>query len=410
MSKLGIVTKHEYLTIVKQPSFWITMIAIPLFIGAIMAISYFGSKSSEDKVEELARDLKNVAIVDHSGLIRPEIVQSAGLALSDPSLQEGLREDVREQRKEALIVYPSDIQSSRKYQVYLSTDDFTKNGSVTSLGDTILETSVFAPLGSSDLVMLAKDGASTEVTTYRDGRETAGINEYIVPGLIVVLFYIIFFFSVGYMLTSIGEEKENRSMEMVLTYVRDRTLIVGKLLAVSLITLTQIAFFAVLLGIGLAVFSALGNDLTLIAGIDLSKLVFNPLTIFFGFGYLIAGFMMFAGFMTATAAAAPSTREANGFSAVFYIGAFAPFWILMLVLTDPENPMTKFATFFPLTSPATTLLRNTVGNMSVLESTLALLVMSAFAVLSIGIAVRMFRLGALEFSGVVSLKQLLRRG
>jgi len=410
MSKLGIVTKHEYLTIVKQPSFWITMIAIPLFIGAIMAISYFGSKSSEDKVEELARDLKNVAIVDHSGLIRPEIVQSAGLALSDPSLQEGLREDVREQKKEALIVYPSDIQSSRKYQVYLSTDDFTKNGSVTSLGDTILETSVFAPLGSSDLVMLAKDGASTEVTTYRDGRETAGINEYIVPGLIVVLFYIIFFFSVGYMLTSIGEEKENRSMEMVLTYVRDRTLIVGKLLAVSLITLTQIAFFAVLLGIGLAVFSALGNDLTLIAGIDLSKLVFNPLTIFFGFGYLIAGFMMFAGFMTATAAAAPSTREANGFSAVFYIGAFAPFWILMLVLTDPENPMTKFATFFPLTSPATTLLRNTVGNMSVLESTLALLVMSAFAVLSIGIAVRMFRLGALEFSGVVSLKQLLRRG
>lgn len=409
MNKLGIVIKHEYLTIVKQPSFWITMIAIPLLVGAIMAISYLGSKSSSDKIEELARDMKNVAIIDHSGLIRPEIVQGAGLKLSDADQQDSLREEVREQKKEALIVYPGDIRTSKAYQIYLSSDDFTKNGGVTSLGDTILETSIFAPLGSTDLIMLAKDGASTNVTTYRDGRETAGINEYIVPGLIVVLFYIIFFFSVGYMLTSIGEEKENRSMEMVLTYVRDRTLIVGKLLAVSLVTLTQIAFFAALIGLGLAIFSALGNDIPLIAGIDLSKLVFDPFTIFFGFGFLLAGFMMFAGFMTATAAAAPSTREANGFSSVFYIGAFAPFWILMLILTDPENPMTRFATFFPLTSPATTLLRNMVGNMSLLESSLALAAMSLFAVLSIGVAVRMFRLGALEFSGIVNLKQLFQK-
>ena len=409
MSKLRTVVRHEYLTIVKQPSFWIIMIAIPLFIGAIMAISYFGSKSSENKIEELARDLKNVAIVDQSGLIRPEIVQAAGLQLSNASQQDKLREEVREQKKEALIVYPDDIKQSKKYQIYLSSDDFTKSGGVTSLGDTILETSIFAPLGSTDLITLAKDGAETQLTTYRNGRETAGINEYVVPGLIVVLFYIIFFFSVGYMLTSIGEEKENRSMEMVLTYVRDRTLIVGKLVAVSLVTLTQIAFFALLALIGLTIFLSLGNNIQLIAGIDLTKLVFDPLTIFFGFGFLLAGFMMFAGFMTTTAAAAPSTREANGFSSVFYIGAFAPFWILMLILTDPANPMTTFATFFPLTSPATTLLRNTVGNMSVLESSLALATMTIFAVLSVALAIRVFRLGALEFSGFVGLKQLFRR-
>lgn len=409
MSKLRTVIRHEYLTIVRQPSFWITMIAIPLFVAAIMAISYFGSKSSSDKIEELARDLKNIAIVDKSGLIRPEIVQGAGLKLSDPAQQDTLRDQVRQQQKEALIVYPADIKSSKKYQIYLSSDDFTKNGGVTSLGNTILETSVYAPLGSTDLIMLAKDGAQTDVTTYRDGRETAGINEYVVPGLIVVLFYIIFFFSVGYMLTSIGEEKENRSMEMVLTYVKDRTLIVGKLLAVSLVTLTQIVFFALLGLAALAIFLSLGNNIQLMAGIDLAKLVFDPLTIFFGLGFLLAGFMMFAGFMTTTAAAAPSTREANSFSTVFYLGAFAPFWILMLILTDPENPMTKFATFFPLTSPASTLLRNVVGNMSVLEASLALATMVVFAVLSVWLAIRTFRLGALEFSGVIKFKQLFRK-
>lgn len=409
MSKLRTVIRHEYLTIVRQPSFWIVMIALPAFIGAVMATSYFGNLSSEQKIEDLANKLKNVAIIDHSGLINKQVVDGAGLRLYPANEQSNLRTQVRKESKEALIIYPADIKTSRKYQIFVSTSDFTKSGSVTTLGDTILETSIFMPLGSADLIGLAKDGAEAQLTVYSDGRETAGIYEYIAPGMIVLLFYIIFFFSVGYMLTSVGEEKENRSMEMVLTYVRDRTLIIGKLLAVTLVTLTQISFFGLLSLIGISIFIALGNKIPMLAGIDLSRIVFDPLTLCFGFGFLLAGFGLFAGLMTTTAAAAPSTREANGFASVFYISAFAPFWILMLILTDPENPMTRFATFFPLTSPATTLLRNTVGNMSPLEASLALVSMSIFAVLSIWIAIRAFRLGALEFSGVIKLRRLFRR-
>lgn len=409
MNKLRTVIRHEYLTIVKQPSFWIVMVAMPLFIGMIFALSYFGNKSSEDRFEEVAKDLKNVTIVDQSGLISTDVVKGAGLTMADPSQKDALREQVRDGKKEALIVYPADLKQSRTYQIYLSTDDITKNGSVGSLGDSLLKTSVFAPLKSPEIIVLAQDGAQAQITAYRDGQPTAGINEYVVPGLIVVLFYIIFFFSVGYMLSSVGEEKENRSMEMVLTYVRSKTLIVGKLLAIALVTLTQIAFFGLLGAITLAVFSALGNSIALPGGVDLTKLVFNPESIIFGIGFLLAGFIMFAGFMIITAAAAPSTREANGFASVFYIGAFAPGWILMLIVTDPDNPITKFATFFPLTSPATTLVRNTVGNMSTLESALALAAMALFATLSVALAIRVFRLGALEFSNTVSIKRLLSK-
>ena len=262
------------------------MLALPLFIGVIFAISYFGNRSSEARINELAKDLKNVSIIDQSGLIREDVVKSAGLKLLPTSDKDTLREQVRNQKTEALIVYPSDIKESKKYEVYLSSDDFSKSSSVSSLGDSLLETSIFAPLGSTDIIALAKDGAEAKVTTYRDGRQTAGIYEYIVPGLIIVLFYIIFFFSVGYMLSSVGEEKENRSMEMVLTYVKSRTLIVGKLLAVILVTLTQILFFALLAGLGLLAFSAMGNQLALPAGFDISQIVFDPLTIFFGLGFL----------------------------------------------------------------------------------------------------------------------------
>ena len=64
MAKLSSVVRHEYLTIIKQPSFWITMLAIPLLMGVILLISYAGNRASMDSIQEAAKDLTNVAIID----------------------------------------------------------------------------------------------------------------------------------------------------------------------------------------------------------------------------------------------------------------------------------------------------------------------------------------------------------
>lgn len=409
MSRLNIVIRHEYWTIVKQPSFWISMLATPILIALAIGLSYLGNQASGDRIEELAKDLKNVAIVDQSGLISADVVNAAGLKTYPSANIDELRDDVRTGDKEALVVYPNTLRSDRKYSVYLSSDDFTKMGSVASLADNLLKTSLFLPLGSAEIIALAQNGAESQVTTYRNGEETAGLNEYVVPGLFVLIFYIVFLFSVGYMLTSVSEEKENRSMEMVLTYVEPRNLIVGKLLAVILVTFTQIVFFVLLAAIAYVVMLLLGNTLTLPAGIDLQKIVFDPMAIFFAVGFLVVGFLMFAGLMTATAAIAPSTKEANSFSAVFYVGAFLPFYFVTMILTDPENPITKFLTFFPITSPVVAMVRNAVGNMGALEASLALAAMTVFMVISIWVAIRAFSLGALEYSSSVKLRSLLKK-
>lgn len=408
MSKLRTVIRHEYLTIVKKLSFWIVMLAIPTLIIAIGTLSYFGSKASEDRIAELTRELKNVAIIDQSGLIRQEIIQGAGLTINDSAELESLRSQVQYGQKEALLVYPADLAQSRSYQVYVSSNDISKSGSVTGLADSLLQASLFAPLGSPDVIALAQNGAESRITAYDEGRETAGVNEFVVPGVFLLLFFIIFMFSVSYMLSSVSEEKENRSMEMVLTYVNATTLIVGKLLAVTLVTLTQIAFFGTLIAIGLIV--ALSTGLaSLPAGIDLTRLVYDPQAILFGLGYLLAGFMMFAGFMTTVAAAAPSSREANSFSGIFYFGSFAPLYLFSLIITAPDNALVRFLSFFPLTSPVVALLRNTFGSIGLLEASLMLFTMSFFAVAAIAIAIRTFRVGALEFQNSLTLSSLLRK-
>lgn len=409
MAKLSSVVRHEYLTIVKQPSFWIAMVAIPSLIVVIIALQFFAMKSSSDKIEQLAEDLKNVAIIDESGLINQQIVEASDFSLSPSNETATIREQVRLGNKQALIVFPENLKEDRKYRIYLSNTDFTMVSSVGALADNLLKTSLFLPLGSPEVIALAQNGASSEVTTYKEGVETAGFSEYIAPGLFVVLFYIIFAFSVSYMLTSISEEKENRSMEMVLTYVKPRTLIVGKLLGVSLVTLTQIAFFATLAGIGYVILQQMGSDiLTLPFGIDLGRITFKFWPIFFGLSFLVTGFLMFAGYMTATAAAAPSSKEANNFSAVFFMGAFIPFYFISMLATDPENLIVRFLTFFPLTSPVVALIRNTIGNMSLLESWLALGTMAFFMCVSVWIAVKAFKLGALEFGSTIKLSKLFK--
>lgn len=406
---LRTVIKHEYLTIVRQPSFWMVMLAIPLFVAAAIGLAYFGGKSGAERLEKVASELKDVTIVDESGLINQAIVTSAGLEFAEPTQLNAIKEQVRQDQQEALIVYPADLETSQKYHVYISSTDFTMSGSVTSLADSLLRSSLYAPLGSAEVIALARGGAEATITTYENGQVSPGFNAYVVPGLFVVLFYIIFAFSISYMLNSVSEEKENRSMEMVLTYVRPQVLIVGKLLAVMLVTLTQVAFFALLaLAAYFTVSSVDSSILALPAGIELSKIVFDPVRIFFSASFLIVGFLMYAGFMTATAAATPGPKEANGFSSVFFFGAFAPIYVVMLLLTDPGNIVTKILTFFPLTSPVVTLLRNAVGNMSTLEASLALAVMTGFMVVTILLAVRLFKAGALEFSSRLSLKALFK--
>lgn len=409
MSKLRSVIRHEYLTIVKQPSFWIVMIAIPTLIAAVIGLTYLGNKSSAERIEEIASELKNVSVIDNSGLINKDVVEQSGLTFAANTDPVEAREQVRGGALDALIVYPENLAKEQSYQVYLSTDDFTKSSSVTSIANNLLKTSLFIPLGSAEVIALAQGGASGDVTMFRDGVATGGFNDYVAPGLFLILFYVIFAFSVSYMLTSVSEEKENRSMEMVLTYVKPRVLIVGKLLAVSLVTLTQVAFFTALAIIGFLAMRQMGNNIALPAGVNLSDVSFSPLPIFFGAAYLIVGFLMFAGFMTATAAAAPSSKEANNFSSVFFIGAFIPFYFIMPIVTDPHGVLVQLLSYFPLTSPVVSLIRNTVGNMEGFEPWLILTTMTIFMIMSIWIAIKAFKLGALEFGSTIKLSKLFTK-
>lgn len=407
MSKLRAVIRHEYLTVVKQPSFWAYMITMPLIFALVFVLVALAGRSSSSSLDEIAKDLQGVAIVDKSGLLNEDIVKASGQKIYPADQSDSLRANVESGELKGLIIYPEDILKYGQYNVYVSGVDFVFSNSVSELGGALLKASLYAPLGSPEVIALAQGGAEGVTTTYANGTTSVGFTRYLIPGFIAALFFIILMFSIGYILTSIADEKENRSIEMALTYLSPRTLIVGKLIAIVLITLTQLLFFAAL-AVAVIFISVSTGLAQLPANLDFANLPADPVAIFFGIGFVIVGFILFASFMALIAALLPA-KQANNFSAIFYILPFVPMWFLYTVLTDPSNPVVQFITYFPLTAPTTSLIRNTVGNIPPNEAALSLIIMAAVAALVLWLVVKVFPKGALEFQNALSLKAIFSK-
>jgi ABC-2 type transport system permease protein len=407
MSRLRTVIRHEYLTVVKQKGFWAYMISLPAIFLLVFLLIGLSAKTDNASLEKIASDLQGVAVVDASGLVSSEDITASGQKQYPVSDFEVLREDVEKGTLRGLIYYPENIVETRKYEVYISGMDFIFSNSVSEIGGALLRSSLYAPIGSQERIALAQFGAEGITTTFANGTTSVGYTRFIVPGIIAAMFLIILMFSIGYILTSISEEKENRSMEMALTYVSPHTLIIGKLVSVVLITLTQLAFFATLAIITLVI-AVNTNFIQLPTNFDITALPIDPVSILFGLGFLIVGFILFAAFMALIAVLLPA-KQANNFSALFYILPFVPSWFIWTVLTDPSNPVVQFITYFPITAPSTSLIRNTVGNISVGEASLSLAIMSVVAFLVLWLVIKVFPKGALEFQNPLSLRAIFSK-
>lgn len=407
MSKLQSVIRHEYLTVVKQKGFWAYMIAMPLIFLFVFVLIGLANRSDSSSLEKIATDLKGVAVVDASGLVSREIVTTSGQEVFPTEQYGALKSEVESGKRKGLIYYPENILDTRQYEIYVSGMDFVFSTSVSEVGGALLSTSLYSSLGSDKEILLAQQGAEGVTTTFSNGTASVGFTRFVVPGIIAALFFIIVMFSIGYILTSISDEKENRSMEMALTYVNPRTLILGKLIAVVLITLTQLLFFGLLAALALLI--AVNTDyVQLPSNFNLAELPVDPMSVLIGLGYLVIGFIVYAAFMAVIAVLLPA-KQATNFSALFYILPFVPLWFLWTVLTDPSNPVVQFITYFPVTAPTTGLLRNVVGNLTTGEAAISLGVMAVVAVLVLWFVIKVFPKGALEFQNPLSLKAIFSK-
>lgn len=399
--KLRAVIRHEYLTVLKQPSFWIALLAVPLLIAGILLIGFLTDESNTPQATPGELD---IVLIDQAGIISEDTQKRAGIIVSNTPVNVA-KEQVKAGKIDGLIVIPESILERGKYEVYADNTERTVDGTVSAVARTLVQQSLLSELTAEE-AQLAISGGDASITSFKNGEPARELIEYVVPGIFVVVFYIVLVFSVGYALYSVSEEKENRSIEMVLSYVRPQTLILGKLIGIILITFTQIAILAAVAIIGYIVARLLGNELSL--PFSITELPIVPIELIIGFGFLGVGFMFFVALMAMVGAMFPSTKEASAFSSVFFILPAIPFWGIDAILNQPTSVFTQILTYVPLTSPTTVLVRNAAGNIEPLEALLSLGVLFAATLLTVYLAAKAFKLGTLEFNERIKLRSLLK--
>ena len=399
---LGTVISFEFWRTIKKPSFWIATLSFPLMFAVIIGVVYYSSKSSSDSSEKLAQEKYSIQYMDDSGIVLPTVTEKLD-ATKVTDREQGI-EDVKDGKIDAFFYYPSDLDKS-PIQVYGEDAGLFNNGKYSAVAEQILKTSASATIGDPKLLAITQGSVSSDTVTYKeDGGISAGWFAAIPPLLFLVFFYFTIAMLGNNLLNSTVEEKENRVTEMILTTLNPTVLIVGKLLATFLAGLVQAI---VIITPAIAAYFILGAEVVNLPNADiLSKLVVDPVAITIGALLMVGGLMLFTGTLVAVGAIMPTAKEAGQYFGIAILLMFVPFYIIMLILSDPNAFVVQAFTFFPYTAPVTALLRNAFGSLSILDAAIVISTLIVLGTIIILLAVRLFRYGAMQYDGRLSIKAL----
>lgn len=404
MHNLSTIIKFEFIRTVKRPAFWISILSVPFIFAVVYGLMYFSNTSAEQSQQAREQESFSLIVLDESGYIQNDQLEAVG-AQSVESKEQGVAA-VQNADVDAFFYYPANP-TVEKIEVYNKDDGLFENFKYPTIATDLLTSGAAEEVGSSELLQIAKgEDIETNQVTYSEGVEVRSFEQLVLPGIFLAVFFFIIIFLSGQMLTSTTEEKENRVIEMILTTVRPRALIIGKVIAILGLGLVQALVLTAPLIIGAIFF----RDMIQLPNIDMNAIFdVDPWRIFFGAAFLVSGIMFFTGLLVAISAAVPTAKDANNFLGFTMLAMFVPFYAVMSILTDPEQIIVQIFSYFPLTAPTTLLLRNAVGNLSYLEAAIGLGILVIFGIAAITIAARIFRSGTLQYSRMLSFREIFKK-
>jgi ABC-2 type transport system permease protein len=214
-------------------------------------------------------------------------------------------------------------------------------------------------------------------------------------------FMMAIFTTSGYLMQAVVEEKENRTMEVLVTSVSPLQLMSGKIIGLIGVGLTQffgwVGFGVLGILIGRNYFSWLQS-----ARISSSVLLWS-------FIILIPSFVMVASLMVAVGSTVTDAREGQQISGLFTMPIVIPYWFVTLIMNNPNGLVSEVLSFFPLTAPVTLTLRLAFAVIPFWQIGLNLLELILAAALAIWFASRAFRLGMLQYGRRLTLQPIVRR-
>lgn len=383
-NSLWTVTKFEFIRQVKKPSFWATIILIPLLVIAMMVISILVSpNNSTVTVDENTK----IAITDEAGVF------PAGFPLIVDYTRDEGKEKVVSGETDLFFYIPADFKDTKKvdfYHVSEGLELFNLDGEAIK---GILNQAVATKFSELDVLALTGNFEITDNKLTTTGENSNALGRAIIPIVFLVLFFFLVTLFGGRMLMTVVEEKENRISEMILTSVSAKHLIVGKIISMMLLGIIQILTLIIPIIIAVIIY----KDNEMISGI-ISSIEFDPAAIIANLLLFVFSSFLATGLLTYIGTITPTAKDASQFIGPVIIGVVFPLYFMSAFMASEPSGFTYFLTFFPLTAPTATMLRSIFGTLTTPELIIGLAEIAVLSVIVIRATIRNFQKNAINFS------------
>lgn len=397
-NKVGLITSFEFKQLIKTKSYKITTVVffvlalLGAFVPRLIQGNLFKSITDEFNKTQKLGVIINDDSIDESEL--KSFLSNYEVHLYTD--EEKLKDDVLSKELDRGAIIDSD-----------SVQKFVLNSKLTDMGDgldRVLNEYRYKKLIEAEGMDYSKIKALeenqyqiNEVVLGKDSKQ----NYFIIYILLFLLYMIILTYG-QITATSVAKEKNDRTMELLITSTKPKYLILSKVLATVLSAVIQVSFLFIGFGIGYLFNKEYWSDIFSITSAPIQIIAIFIL-------FMIAGFFLYL-FIFATLGALVNKIEevSQSISSATILIVLAYFGAIFALTSGSESSFVAFLSYFPLTSPFVMFIRAGMVNISIVEVAIsfAILVVSAYFIYKL--ACDIYRLGTLQYGNRMTLKQAFK--
>lgn len=395
MRNLWLVAQHEYRRTVVRRGFLIGALAVPLGVAVLIGLVILMETFSQNRLP--------IGYVDYTGAL--DMARQADLpnladripirAFADEASAQAALES---EAIQAFFVLPEDYPESLATDLYYL--QRPPNSEAWQDFDDFLRLNLAATL-PAEVQTRVLAGPDIIVRDLGSGREFSekGIINIILPVVTSALLFVNLMSASGYLLRVVADEKENRTMEIVLTSLTPRQLIMGKTLGLLGAVLTQMAIYLLALLLGIWVTR---HDVPELQQIEIPWAYLGLLAAFF-----LPTFALLTAATVAVGAAMPDAQQGQQAVGLLSLTFMAPLFMMSLLMEDPSHPAIIFLSLFPTSAFLTIAIRWGLGVVPVWQIVVSWLMLMGSVLGLTWAAAQIFRAGMLRYGNPLSIKGML---
>lgn len=430
-AKLRLIIGREYLSLAGRKSFIVMTLLIPVLVLLCSMLPILFMYINE----QASGETKTIAIIDETCQYAQAVKPLDGYRFVPLTGQKG--SDARafynhaKESVEAVVVIPADVLQKPTVTIFSeSVANITLREHLNDcLRDTLTKAKV-ASYGVPDLQrMIDESQVNVNVETIKwtaDGEENQAFGEF-ASGIGLMLSITIYMFVIMYgamIMNSVIEEKTNRIVEVMVSSCKPFELMMGKIVGVGLVGLTQFAIWVILFG---AIGSFASMSLSAMATHETTaaaqyadfdpstmKEIFNAImSIDYGriiiafLLYFIGGYMLYASLFAAFGSAVDQASDASQFQTPIIIVMMIALYAGIASATNPDGQMAVWCSMIPFTSPVVMMVRLPY-DVPLWQIALSLVMLFVTAALLVWVSARIYRTGILLYGKKYSWTEVMR--